>query len=97
VVRDGLDGTIATRGGVTVMALRDRRDPSLLVVVRSAAAAGQSATVTVQQGGRTVCTSPAVVTSAIDAACGSGHVHLEVSGGPMVITGQLVAWGGALG
>jgi methionine sulfoxide reductase heme-binding subunit len=95
VLRDAVDGTVATRDGVTIIAVRDRRDPSLLVVVRSSTAAGDAPSLRILRGTSTVCESPATVAAAVDAACKAGRVHLDLSGGPAVVTGQLVAWGGA--
>jgi len=94
VLRDAVDGTVATRDGVTVIDLRDRRDPSLLVVIRSASASS-APLLRVVRGGATLCESPATVGASVDAACQAGRVHIDISGGPRVVTGELVAWGGA--
>lgn len=94
VLRDAVDGTVATRDGVTVIALRDRRDPSLLVVIQSPASPSAAPTLRVTRGGATLCESPASVGAAVDATCKAGHLHIAISGGPQVVTGELVAWGG---
>jgi hypothetical protein len=96
VIRDAVDGTMASRDGVTVIALRDRRDPTLTLVVQSTTASQDSPTLRVVHGSTVVCEGPATVGAAIDAACRTGRIHLEVTGGPKVVTGQMVAWGGAL-
>jgi len=95
VLRDTVDGTVATRDGVTVIALRDRRDPSLLVVIDSPTSPSGAPQIRITRGATTVCAAAATVGAAIDAACGTGRVHVDLSGGPAVVTGDLVAWGGA--